>query len=42
MDFETVMKKLNKMEHRGFSSSIIKGITTSSEKAKKLYQENEK
>ncbi len=28
---------LNEMEHRGFSSAMIKGITTSSEKAESLY-----
>jgi pyrroline-5-carboxylate reductase len=28
---------LNEMEHRGFSSAMIKGITTSAEKATKLY-----
>jgi pyrroline-5-carboxylate reductase len=28
---------LNEMEHRGFSSALIKGITTSSEKAESLY-----
>ena len=28
---------LNEMEHSGFSSSFIKGITTSAEKAKGLY-----
>ena len=28
---------LNEMEHSGFSSSFIKGITTSAEKAKRLY-----
>jgi len=28
---------LNQMEHHGFSSALIKGITTSSEKASKLY-----
>jgi len=30
---------LNEMEHSGFSSSFIKGITTSAEKAKGLYSE---
>ncbi|MDQ7821755.1 MAG: pyrroline-5-carboxylate reductase [Candidatus Eremiobacteraeota bacterium] len=29
---------LNEMEHMGFSSAMIKGITTASEKAAKLYQ----
>ena len=29
---------LNEMEHKGFSSAMIKGITTSSEKAKILYK----
>jgi pyrroline-5-carboxylate reductase len=33
---------LNEMEHQGFSSAMIKGIKTSSEKAAKLYQKNEK
>jgi len=28
---------LNEMEHRGFSSALIKGITTSSLKAESLY-----
>jgi len=28
---------LNQMEHNGFSSAMIKGITTSAEKAAKLY-----
>ncbi len=28
---------LNEMEHRGFSSAMIKGITTSAEKAAKIY-----
>ena len=28
---------LNQMEHEGFSSAMIKGITTSAEKAEKLY-----
>jgi len=28
---------LNQMEHEGFSSAMIKGITTSAEKASKLY-----
>lgn len=28
---------LNEMEHRGFSSAMIKGITTSAEKAQKIY-----
>ncbi len=28
---------LNEMEHKGFSSALIKGIITSSEKAEKLY-----
>ena len=27
---------LNEMEHKGFSSAMIKGIVTSSEKAKQL------
>jgi pyrroline-5-carboxylate reductase len=31
---------LNEMEHKGFSSAIIKGITTSSEKASQLYKNN--
>lgn len=31
---------LNEMEHKGFSSAMIKGITTSSEKATKLYNKN--
>lgn len=31
---------LNQMEHNGFSSSLIKGITTSAEKAAKLYKVN--
>jgi pyrroline-5-carboxylate reductase len=29
---------LNRMEHEGFSSAMIKGITTSAEKAARLYQ----
>ena len=29
---------LNRMEHEGFSSALIKGITTSAEKAKNLYK----
>ena len=33
---------LNEMEHQGFSSAMIKGIITSSEKAAKLYQKNDK
>lgn len=33
---------LNEMEHQGFSSAMIRGIVTSSEKAAKLYQKNEK
>ena len=34
---------LNEMEHKGFSSAMIKGITTSSEKATSLYKtKNEK
>lgn len=34
---------LNEMEHKGFSSAMIKGITTSSEKATNLYKnKNEK
>ena len=28
---------LNEMEHNGFSSAFIKGITVSAEKAKELY-----
>jgi pyrroline-5-carboxylate reductase len=32
---------LNEMEHKGFSSAMIKGITTSSEKARQLYKKNE-
>ena len=31
---------LNEMEHRGFSSAMIKGIVTSARKAVELYQEN--
>ena len=31
---------LNEMEHQGFSSAMIKGITTSSDKAAKLYKNN--
>jgi len=31
---------LNEMEHQGFSSAMIKGIITSSEKASKLYNKN--
>jgi len=31
---------LNEMEHKGFSSAMIKGITTSYEKATKLYKDN--
>jgi len=31
---------LNEMEHQGFSSAMIKGITTSAEKATKLYKNN--
>ncbi len=31
---------LNEMEHKGFSSAMIKGIITSSEKAAKLYKNN--
>jgi pyrroline-5-carboxylate reductase len=33
---------LNEMEHQGFSSAMIKGIITSSEKAAKLFKKNEK
>jgi len=33
---------LNEMEHQGFSSAMIKGIVTSSEKAAKLFKKNEK
>lgn len=33
---------LNEMEHRGFSSAMIKGIITSSEKAAHLYKSNDK
>lgn len=32
---------LNEMEHQGFSSAMIKGIITSSEKAAKLYRKND-
>jgi len=32
---------LNEMEHNGFSSAMIKGITTSAEKAAKLYSPGE-
>jgi pyrroline-5-carboxylate reductase len=32
---------LNQMEHEGFSSAMIKGITTSAEKASKLYTSEE-
>jgi len=32
---------LNEMEHQGFSSAMIKGIVTSSEKAAKLFQKND-
>jgi len=32
---------LNQMEHAGFSSSMIKGLVTSAEKAKHLYSESE-
>jgi pyrroline-5-carboxylate reductase len=32
---------LNQMEHEGFSSAMIKGITTSAEKASRLYQDSE-
>ena len=31
---------LNEMEHQGFSSALIKGITTSSEKVDQLYRKN--
>lgn len=31
---------LNEMEHQGFSSAMIKGITTSADKAEKLYKNN--
>ena len=31
---------LNQMEHNGFSSSMIKGIVTASEKAEKIYSNN--
>ena len=31
---------LNEMEHKGFSSAMIKGITTSAEKASKLYNKD--
>jgi len=31
---------LNEMEHQGFSSAMIKGITTSADKAAKLYKSN--
>jgi pyrroline-5-carboxylate reductase len=33
---------LNEMEHMGFSSAMIKGITTAAEKAAQLYQKNGK
>jgi pyrroline-5-carboxylate reductase len=33
---------LNEMEHKGFSSAMIKGITTSADKATKLYKNNNK
>ncbi|MEW6653943.1 MAG: pyrroline-5-carboxylate reductase [Bacteroidota bacterium] len=33
---------LNQMEHAGFSSSMIKGLVTSAEKAKTLYSDNDK
>jgi len=32
---------LNQMEHNGFSSSMIKGIVTASEKADKIYSDND-
>lgn len=32
---------LNEMEHQGFSSAMIKGITTSAEKATKLYKKDQ-
>lgn len=32
---------LNQMEHNGFSSSMIKGIVTASEKAEKIYSNND-
>lgn len=32
---------LNQMEHNGFSSSMIKGIVTASEKAQKIYSNND-
>lgn len=32
---------LNQMEHNGFSSSLIKGITTAAEKAEKIYSNND-
>ncbi len=31
---------LNEMEHQGFSSALIKGITTSAEKVQRLYKKN--
>ena len=31
---------LNEMEHQGFSSAMIKGITTSTEKVSKLYSKD--
>jgi pyrroline-5-carboxylate reductase len=33
---------LNEMEHKGFSSAMIKGITTSADKAEQLYKNNDK
>jgi pyrroline-5-carboxylate reductase len=30
---------LNEMEHQGFSSALIKGITTSARKAVELYRD---
>ena len=32
---------LNQMEHEGFSSAMIKGITVSADKASKLYTNSE-
>ena len=31
---------LNEMEHQGFSSAMIKGITTSTEKVARLFQKD--
>jgi pyrroline-5-carboxylate reductase len=32
---------LNEMEHHGFSSALIRGITTSSDKVERLYRKDD-